>query len=43
MDKNTFNLHLRECEFRFNNRGEDLYRLLLKIFGKKDLIVNMGA
>ncbi|MBD3789323.1 MAG: IS1595 family transposase, partial [Campylobacterales bacterium] len=22
----------KECEFRFNYRGEDLYKLLLKIF-----------
>jgi transposase-like protein len=32
LDKESFNLHLKECEFRFNHRGEDLYRLLLKIF-----------
>jgi len=32
IDKRTFNLHLKECEFRFNHRGEDLYKLLLKIF-----------
>ena len=30
----TFNLRLKECEFRFNNRDEDLYKLLLKIFKK---------
>jgi transposase len=24
-------LHLKECEFRFNHRDEDLYQLLLKI------------
>jgi len=32
LDKKNFNSHLKECEFRFNYRGEDLYRLLLKIF-----------
>lgn len=32
MSKNTFYLHLKECEFRFNYRGEDIYKLLLKIF-----------
>ena len=32
LDKKNFNLHLKECEFRFNHRGEDLYKLLLKIF-----------
>jgi len=37
MDKNTFNLHLKECEFRFNNRNEDLYKLLLKIFRNQPL------
>lgn len=30
--RSTFYLHLKECELRFNYRGEDLYRLLLKIF-----------
>jgi transposase len=27
-----FNLYLKECEFRFNNRTKDLYQLLLKRF-----------
>lgn len=31
MSRSTFYLHLKECEFRFNHRDEDLYRLLLKI------------
>ena len=31
MCRSTFYLHLKECEFRFNHRDEDLYRLLLKI------------
>lgn len=31
MRRSTFYLHLKECEFRFNHRDEDLYRLLLKI------------
>lgn len=31
MSPSTFYLHLKECEFRFNHRDEDLYRLLLKI------------
>jgi transposase len=29
--KESFHLHLKECEFRFNHRGEDLYLVLLKI------------
>ena len=32
MNKSAFYLHLKECEFRFNHRDEDLYKLLLKIF-----------
>ena len=32
-----FNLHLKECEFRFNNRGQDLYKVLLDDFRKKPL------
>ncbi len=31
MDKDTFYLHLKECEFRFNHRKDDLYTLLLKM------------
>ena len=31
MSKTTFHLHLKECEFRFNNRGKDLNKLILKI------------
>lgn len=29
-----FILHLKECEFRFNHRDEDLYETLLKLCGK---------
>ena len=35
--KTTFNLHLKECEFRFNNRDQDIYRLLLKEFRNNPL------
>jgi transposase-like protein len=31
MSRSTFFLHLKECEWRFNHRGQDLYQLLLKI------------
>jgi len=31
------NLHLKECEFRFNNRGENMYKILLKIFRNKTM------
>lgn len=37
IDKKSFNLHLKECEFRFNHRGVDLYKLLLQIFRKEPL------
>jgi len=31
LNRQTFYLHLKECEWRFNHRDEDLYQLLLKI------------
>ncbi len=31
LSKNTFYLHLKECEFRFNYRQQDLYKVLLKL------------
>ena len=31
MRKSTFYLHLKECEFRFNYRKDNLYSILLKI------------
>ncbi|MDD5041054.1 MAG: IS1595 family transposase, partial [Candidatus Peribacteraceae bacterium] len=35
--KQTFYLHLKECEFRFNHRHENLYNLLLSLFRKHPL------
>ena len=35
--KKTFLLHLKECEFRFNFRDENLYPLILKIIRNKPL------
>ena len=32
-----FNLYLKECEFRFNKRGEDAYQIFLKLFRDKPL------
>ena len=29
--KESFNLHLKECEFRFNYRHENIYEIMLKI------------
>jgi transposase len=34
LSKNTFYLHLKECEFRFNYRKSDLYKMLLRITKK---------
>ena len=35
--KDLFYLHLKECEFRFNYRHEDIYQKLLKSFRKESL------
>ena len=35
--RDTFYLHLKECEFRFNYRNENIYYLLLKMFRDKPL------
>ena len=37
MNKDTFYLHLKECEFRFNYRKDDLYSVLLKMIRNKPL------
>lgn len=37
MHTSTFRYHVKECEFRFNNREKDLYQLLLKILRKDPL------
>ncbi len=31
VSEHTFYLHLKECEYRFNQRKENLFRLLLKL------------
>jgi len=33
----TFYLHLKECEFRFNYRGQDLYAIILKMIRENPL------
>ncbi|MEM9424092.1 MAG: IS1595 family transposase, partial [Spirochaetota bacterium] len=33
----TFSLHLKECEFRWNYRGKDLYQVLLKLLRESPL------
>jgi transposase len=37
MSKATFYLHLKECEFRFNYRDQNIYRLILKIIRENPL------
>jgi transposase-like protein len=37
MAPSTFNLHLKECEFRFNHRGKNLGRLILEILRNQPL------
>ncbi len=32
LNKSTFYLHLKECEFRFNHRNKDLFKILLGFF-----------
>ena len=40
LHKSTFYLHLKECEFRFNHRDQNLYQLLLKIIRLHQLILS---
>jgi transposase-like protein len=35
--RSTFYLHLKECEYRFNNRKQNLFRLLLKLLENNPL------
>jgi transposase-like protein len=37
LNKKTFYLHLKECVFRFNNRGKSLYLLRLETLRKPPL------
>ena len=37
LSKKKFNLHLKECEFRFNNSHNDLFKILIKNFRKEPL------
>ena len=37
LPKSTFYLHLKECEFRFNHKDENIYLLLLKIIRNNPL------
>ncbi len=35
----TFHLHLKECEFRWNHKDADLYQVLLKILRQKSSLI----
>lgn len=35
--KHSFYLHLKECEFRYNYRGQNIYKILLKLIRKNPL------
>ena len=37
VSRKTFYLHLKECEYRFNNRKQNLFRLLLKLLENNPL------
>ncbi len=37
MHQSTFYLHLKECEFRFNCRNQNIYKLILTFIRKKPL------
>lgn len=37
VSNNTFVLHLRESQFRFNNRAQDLYKLVLDLVNRRPL------
>ena len=37
INKKSFNLHLKESEFRFNNRDKNLSKVLLKMFREEPL------
>ena len=41
MRKATFYLHLKECEFRFNSRGDNLYRTILKMVQEEASVLVM--
>ena len=37
LTKTTFYLHLKETEFRYNHRHEDIYKIILKLCRDKPL------
>jgi len=37
MDKNMFKYHFKECEFRFNNSKQNIYKFCLELLEKNRL------
>ena len=37
MHSHAFLFHLKECEFRFNHRRQNLYRVLLNLYSENSL------
>jgi len=37
LPKHTFYLHLKECEFRFNHKDQNIYKIALKIVRESTL------
>ena len=37
LHKHSFYFHLKECEFRFNNRDKDIYKIVLKLLRENPL------
>ena len=37
ISKPKFYIHLKECEFRYNNRKDNLYKILLKLIRENPL------
>ncbi|NTU43890.1 MAG: hypothetical protein HGA78_12740, partial [Nitrospirales bacterium] len=37
LGRSVFYLHLKECEFRYNNRDQDIYKLVMAILKKQPL------
>ena len=36
INSDNFILHLKECEFRHNNRDENLQKIIIKLFNKNE-------
>jgi transposase-like protein len=40
LNRSTVYLHLKECEFRYNNRNEDIYETLLELLQAQPLTLS---